>query len=256
MIGQLQHKLEASPNDPEGWRMLGWALHEVGRFPESAAAYARADALDPANADDLSAGAESLVQAAAGQVTPEALAEFRKALAVDPADPRALYFIGVQKDQQGDHKGAIADWIALLKSAPPGAPWAEEVRTLVEKIAAEHGENISGRLPPAVAGPALQAQADGAAPGPTPAEAAAAQQMSPADQQAMIREMVDGLQAKLKAQPRDADGWVRLMRAHMVLGDGRAAATDLHDAVGAYADTPPQQAALRSAARQLGVPGA
>ncbi|MDZ4373568.1 MAG: c-type cytochrome biogenesis protein CcmI, partial [Phenylobacterium sp.] len=36
---------------------------------------------------------------------------------------------------------------------------------------------------------------------------------------AMIRGMVDGLAARLKADPDDPEGWVRLVRAYAVMGD-------------------------------------
>ena len=34
------------------------------------------------------------------------------------------------------------DWIALLKSAPADAPWAQEVRSFVEQQARSRGEDI------------------------------------------------------------------------------------------------------------------
>jgi cytochrome c-type biogenesis protein CcmH len=265
MIGQLEAKLKASPNDPEGWRMLGWSYIQTGRFADAANAYGKAAAIDP-KAEYLSAQGEALVQAANGQVTPDARTAFRKAVAADPTDPRARYFLGVDKDQQGDHKGAMADWIALLKSAPPDAAWAGEVRAFVIRIAAERNIDISGQLPPAPAGSASaqvappSAPTPGAAPdatpGPTSDQVAQASQMPAADQQAMIQNMVEGLATKLKASPRDPNGWVRLMRARMVLNQPDAAAAAFHEALKTYSGDSNQQAAFKDAARQLGVPGA
>lgn len=263
MIGQLEAKLKASPNDPEGWRMLGWSYVQTGRFADAASAYGRAVALDP-KAEYLSAEGEALVQAANGQVTGDASAAFKKAVAADPTDPRARYFLAVDKDQQGDHKGAMADWIALVKSAPPDAPWAAQVRAFVIRIAAERGVDISGQLPPAPAGTASAGPAPAAAPaqgaeampGPTQDQVAQASQMPAGDQQAMIQNMVEGLASKLKANPHDPNGWVRLMRARMVLNQPDAAAGAYHDALKTYADDSTQRAAFKDAAHQLGVPGA
>ena len=80
--------------------------------------------------------------------------------------------------------------------------------------------------------------------------------MPAGDQQAMIHSMVDRLAARLKANPKDADGWVSLMRARMVLGDQAAATAAYRDAAKAFAGAPGEQAMLSQAARQLGVPGA
>jgi cytochrome c-type biogenesis protein CcmH len=63
------------------------------------------------------------------------------------------------------------------------------------------------------------------------------------------------LAARLKAQPRDASGWIRLIRSRMVLGDPEAARSALEDSLSAFADSPPAQAKLRAAAMSMGVPG-
>jgi cytochrome c-type biogenesis protein CcmH len=261
MVAQLEAKMRQNPNDREGWRMLGWSYMQTGRFADAAAAYGRASALDPTNADYQSAMGEALVRAADGHLTPEARAAFARAVKGDPTDPRARYFLAAAKDQDGDHAGAMADWIALLRSAPPGAPWAPEVRGFVVRIAAQRGEDVSSKLPPlppAAPGDA-QAGAAGSAPpagGPTPDQVAAVQQMSPAQQQAMIHNMVDTLAARLKVNPNDADGWVNLMRARMVLNDPAAAQAAYRDARKALAGAPDRWTMVSQAARQLGVPGA
>ncbi|WP_238995717.1 tetratricopeptide repeat protein, partial [Sphingomonas solaris] len=128
MIAQLETKMKANPGDATGWRMLGWSYYRTERFADAAAAYRRATQADPKNAEGWSALGEALSLAGQGDVPAEAEAAFRKALAIDPADPRARYFLAVKKDLGGDHKGAIDDWIALLKDTPPGAPWEQNVR--------------------------------------------------------------------------------------------------------------------------------
>lgn len=242
MVAQLETRMKASPGDPRGWRLLGWSYMQLGRYAEAAGAYGRASALDPTDGEYLSARGEALTQAAGGQVTPEAQAAFAAALARDVGDPRARYFLAMARDQGGDHAGAMADWIALLKSAPPAAPWVADVRGLVERVARRDGEDLAGKLPPA--------------PGPDADQVAAARGMPAGAQQAMITGMVDRLAARLKANPRDAGGWVRLMRARMVLGDTAAASAAYRDALKAFADSPDARTTLRSAARGMGVSGA
>lgn len=255
MILQLETQLRRTPEDVNGWRMLGWSYFQTGRFAEAAEAYGRAATLEPANAEHFSAQGEALVQAGGGQVTPAALAAFRGAVRADPQDPRARYFIAVELDQRGEREAAMTAWIDLINSAPEGAPWASEVRAFVQNLARERGLDISRRLRPAPVGSPAAAVAPGI-PGPTAAQIADAQNMSPADQQAMIQGMVSGLEERLRASPRDRDGWVRLMRARMVLGDSAAATAAFRDGMRAFADSPTEQAALTEAARGLRVPGA
>ena len=46
----------------------------------------------------------------------------------------------------------------------------------------------------------------------------AAASMPAEDRTAMIEQMVSGLDAKLRENPRDAEGWMRLVRSYVVLG--------------------------------------
>lgn len=245
MVGQLEARMAKTPADPKGWQMLGWSYFQTGRFDDSAKAYAKAVALDPSGPGNQSALGEALVQAAGGVVTPTAATAFAAARALDAGDARARYFIAVQKDQRGDRKGALDDWLQLLREAPAGAQWAPELRAFVEKLAKEQGIDIASRLPAPAAAPVQR--------GPTAADIAAAKQMAPGAQQEMIRGMVDNLAARLKTNPRDADGWAKLIRARSVLGDAAGARAALEAGRAAFADTPATQAALTEAARGSGV---
>ena len=107
VIAGLEKKLQDNPDDAESWRMLGWSYFETGKFAESATAMKRATTLDPDNAEYWSMLGEALVMASDGQQVPADAADaFRNALKQDPKDPRARYFLAVQKDISGDHKGA------------------------------------------------------------------------------------------------------------------------------------------------------
>jgi cytochrome c-type biogenesis protein CcmH len=119
------------------------------------------------------------------------------------------------------------------------------VRGAVASIAREHHIDLTGRLP---------AAATAAIPGPTAEQMAAARAIPPSQQDQMVRAMVDGLAARLRQNPRDADGWIRLMRSRMVLHDPAAATEALRSALAAFAGDAATQARLRSAARELGVP--
>jgi cytochrome c-type biogenesis protein CcmH len=84
---------------------------------------------------------------------------------------------------------------------------------------------------------------------------AAANQMSAGDRQAMIAGMVQRLSDRLAKDPRDLDGWQRLIRARMVLGQTDAAAQAYRDGLKAFSGSASDQAALRQTAAGLGVPG-
>jgi cytochrome c-type biogenesis protein CcmH len=70
----------------------------------------------------------------------------------------------------------------------------------------------------------------------------------------MVKGMVDRLANRLKSNPKDADGWMRLMRARMVLGDVDAAQAALRSGLSTYSGDAATQAKLNRAADELGVP--
>ncbi|MEA1013005.1 tetratricopeptide repeat protein [Sphingosinicella sp. LY1275] len=249
MIARLEARLRADPDDAQGWRMLGWSHFETGDLIRSAAAYRRAAELEPGNAENWSSLGEAL-QSATTQVSPDAAEAFARALKIDPKDPRARYFTAVQKDLGGAHQAAIADWIALLRDTPAGAPWEADLRRTIQQTTARERIDLAGRMP---AAPAPVATA--AIPGPTPQQLAAAAAIPPAEQDAMARGMVEGLAARLAANPDDSAGWIRLMRARMVLGEPEAARAALVSARAAFRGNAAVQSELTRAAALLGIPG-
>jgi cytochrome c-type biogenesis protein CcmH len=262
LITGLEKKVAAKPQDPQGWQLLGWAYFQTGRYADAATAYGKAVALKPDGLGYQSAWGEALVQAGNGTVSPIAVAAFEKARAQDPNDARARYFLGLAKQQAGNPKGALDDWFALLAESPADAPWVPQLRGVIDEVSKGAGIDVTARLaaikPPAsggasVAVPGLPAAP--AAPGPTAQQMADAQGMATGDQQAMIRGMVDRLAGKLTANPRDEDGWLRLMRARMVLGEGAEAAKARDAALKAFTGDAGAQARIRAAATELGIAG-
>jgi cytochrome c-type biogenesis protein CcmH len=233
------------------WRVVGWAYAQSGNAPEAAAAYRKAASIEPGNAENWSSLGEALQVPSASPV-PEAEAAFRKAIELDPREPRARYFLAVQRELAGDHKGAIEGWLALLKETPPGAPWQSDLRRTIEQTAAKHRIDLVGRMPPA----AETGTAKAGMPGPTAEQLASLSSLPPAQQAAMVRQMVARLEDRLKSNPKDEEGWIRLIRSRMALGDPSAAQSALRSALAAFADDSETAGRLRSAAAELGVPAA
>jgi cytochrome c-type biogenesis protein CcmH len=87
----------------------------------------------------------------------------------------------------------------------------------------------------------------------TDEQKAAVQALPVDDQQAMIKGMVAKLADKLKANPIDPDGWIRLIRSYQVLNDGPAAKDALAQALTALANDPVNKGKVVAAANELGV---
>jgi cytochrome c-type biogenesis protein CcmH len=251
-LAALEADAKANPRDAAGWQRLGFAYFDAGRFADAAEAYAKATEAAPGNAVLWSSLGEALVMASADSpMPPRALAAFRKASSLDPKDPRARYFLAVNRDLGGDHKGAIGDWLALLAETPPGAPWEADLRRTIEQVGKINGIEVADRIA-AAAGkrPAATHPAFGAIPGPSQEQLAAAGSIPPGEQRAMAEGMVAKLEQKLAADPRNVDGWIMLMRSRKTLGQDAAATDALAKAVAA---NPSRKVELEQAASQLGV---
>jgi cytochrome c-type biogenesis protein CcmH len=215
MVDLLQARLKADPGDPRGWTLLGDADARLGRYQESAQAYAEAMARHKARGDvpeaDLqSLYGEALSAAAGGQVTPKAKEAFAAALVLDPKEPRARYYLALSDAQEGHLDMALKQWVALEAESPPDAPWRQALANQIDATARQLGRDpaaLPGRAPP----PAT-------ANGPTDQDIANAAKMTEEQRTAFIDSMVFGLAARLKDQPGDVDGWLKLGNAYEQLG--------------------------------------
>lgn len=92
--------------------------------------------------------------------------------------------------------------------------------------------------------------------GPSTADVAAAAEMAVEDRVAMIRSMVESLDAKLSESPDNLDGWLRLVRSYSVMGDRAAAATALERAGKTFSGESEGGRALARLADELGLESA
>lgn len=252
-IATLNQQLREDPDNHQNWYLLGLAYRDGGNFADAERAFRRAMELAPRNADYTSyVGEMLLLQSGNNAPPPEAEQLFRRSLELAPGNPAARFYLATLKDSRGDHQGAVNDLLALINEAPAGAPWEPQVRDSVTAIAREHNINIEGRLPAPRAAPPSTATAG--IPGPTREQMDAARGIPPSQQDEMVRGMVEGLANRLRQNPRDADGWIRLMRSRMVLNDRTKATEALNAGLAAFQGDAATQRRLRTAAEELGVP--
>jgi len=129
-----QRRTQANPGDAAAWRDLGNAQLKNRNFRAAERSYVKALAIDPARAETWSALGEARIQfqTAAGAHMPLGAAEaFRKALALQPRDPRARFYFAMEKDFAGQHDAAIGDWLALLREVPAGSDADESIRAAI-----------------------------------------------------------------------------------------------------------------------------
>ncbi|MBX9847430.1 MAG: c-type cytochrome biogenesis protein CcmI [Xanthobacteraceae bacterium] len=228
LVGRVEAHLEANPEDGRGWEVIGPVYMRLGRYDDAVKARRNSLRLLGSTAAREADLGESLTGAANGIVTAEARAAFDRALALDPEDFRSRYFTGLAAEQDGRPKDAAGVWNKLLSGAPEDAAWIGFVR-----------ESLLRVDPDASVPQARPNQAAPETPGPSAADVAAAGQMSPEQRETMVRGMVARLAERLKQDGTDVDGWLRLLRAYMVLGDkeqARASAGEARRALEGNAD--------------------
>lgn len=108
---QLTQRLNAHPDNPQGWFLLGRLRMSIGHYSEAAAAYAQAEAYSATpNARILSRQAQALGMAAGGDFrgTPSKL--LARALEIDPSNTEALWLSGVAAQESDNPARALSYW--------------------------------------------------------------------------------------------------------------------------------------------------
>ena len=119
-VAALRAELARNPRQPEGWTLLARSLSVQGDHAGARDAYAKALELVP----DEPALMVEVAQASA-QAHPQlrfeddALALLQRALALQPTNQRARWFVGVAQRQRGMDAEAAATWETLLRDVDP-----------------------------------------------------------------------------------------------------------------------------------------
>jgi cytochrome c-type biogenesis protein CcmH len=217
-IQALEAKVEQSPSDAQSWIDLGGAYAAVERAKDAADSFAKALALGRKEPTLLRQYAHATILAEGGRVGPDAQRALQRTLAADPTDPTARFFLALAKAQNQDVEGALTDWLALERQLPAETPLRTLVTENIDKAAQQLGKDpakLPGRTESAGA---PESGAPGSSTGgPSAEDMAAAAQMSPEQRQAFIESMVDRLATRMKDNPDDLEGWIRLANAYGVL---------------------------------------
>jgi cytochrome c-type biogenesis protein CcmH len=134
MVERLAARLEAEPDDAEGWQRLGRAWGVLGEREKSIAAYARAGALRPNDMALALAEAQALLEGLppTASFPARALDLLKRVNAADPRQPAALWHLGVEAAKRGAMDEAVALWERLLTVLPGDAEDARLVRSAIE----------------------------------------------------------------------------------------------------------------------------
>jgi cytochrome c-type biogenesis protein CcmH len=230
-VAKIERHLAENPDDGRGFEVVAPVYLSMGRYDEAVKAYESAIRLLGEQPARLENYAEALIAVADGTVTAQARKVVDRALALEPRLVKARFFRAMAAEQDGDIPTATAAYQQLASEAPAGSPLGRVVGDRLAKL--------------------------GAAPrqGPSSAAGATIAAMPKGDQLAAIRGMVENLAAKLSSDGHDADGWQRLVRSYVVLGEKDKAREALERGRAALAEDAEGRARLETLGRELAITG-
>ena len=238
-IDQLRTIAPTRPNDLQAWELL--AFHEAELRNYAAAARAQAQVIeikgDATEIEDRRRLLDMMVTAAGGFVSPEAEVVLKGILALDEENIPARFYLGALYNQTDRPDVAYRLWRGIVETGDPAQFHVAAARAQIEDAAFRAGIEYS--LPP------LR--------GPSAADMANAQDMTPEERQDMIGNMVAGLADRLANEGGPASDWARLITAYGVLGDETAARTVWTEARDVFGADNAAMQVLTEAARSAGV---
>ena len=151
MVESLARKVRDRPEDAQGWALLARSMASLGRFQESADAYAHLAKLVPDDAQVLADYADALGMAQGRTLAGRPAELVKSALRIDPKNRKALALAGTAALDAADFAGAMGYWQRLAAELP-----AESAdRAQVQAILGEIGERAAAAGKPLRAPPKL-----------------------------------------------------------------------------------------------------
>lgn len=239
LIARAEQQLVANPEDGAGWDVLAPIYYRSGRVEEAAVAFRNALRILGATPVRLGGYAESLIALSGGLVTNEARDALQKLLVIEPGDPRGQFYLALALKQEGKVPEALAAFERIVSTSPAGAPWLPLVN--------EHIAGLKGDTPGAAQQTATPLG------NPTGEDIAAAKDMSTGDRTAMIEGMVGSLAEKLKTEPKNFEGWMRIIRSYSVLGQKDKATDALKQGLAVFPADGSEGKQLLALAGELGL---
>ncbi len=149
MVDSLAQKMQQNPDDPRGWILLARSQNALGRYPEAAAAYERAVALNPKDAQLLADYADAAVMTQQGRFEGKPYALIKQALAIEPNNMKALALAGTAELRMGNRAASLRQWEKLQSLLAKDSPDYKEVEAIIAEV-----KTTKLDAPPAVAKPA------------------------------------------------------------------------------------------------------
>lgn len=136
MVENLARRVRERPDDAQGWALLARSMAALGRFRESAEAYAHLAKLVPNDAQVLADYADALGMAQGRTLLGRPYELTKEALRIDPRHKKALALAGTAAADSGDFAAAIAHWQTLAAELPADSADRTQVQSILAEMRA------------------------------------------------------------------------------------------------------------------------
>lgn len=119
LVDELEERMRSTPDEVQGWMLLGRSSVVLGDYPRAVAAWREANRLAPEDPTVLANLAEALILENDASLGGEAGIMLEQALRADAANPKALWYGGLAAERRGEAELARSRWAMLLAQDPP-----------------------------------------------------------------------------------------------------------------------------------------
>lgn len=124
LLPNLEKKLDANPDDVDGWKLLGKSYLSLGEFDNAQRALVRAFNLDKSDPELLAQLAEATAMQRGGDLSGQASEYIDSALLINPEHQQSLWLKAIATQQAQNHEEAITRFEAL-RAGVAGNPEAQ-----------------------------------------------------------------------------------------------------------------------------------
>jgi len=131
MLGALVARLKETPEDSDGWFLLGRTYMAMNDYAKAASAFEKLHLLVGDEPVVLLAWADAAAMSQQGDLGGRPAELVRRAVALAPDDQTALWLAGMVEEQDGNHRQAIDHWERLLPQLQDDPESLARINTLL-----------------------------------------------------------------------------------------------------------------------------
>lgn len=132
LLPRLEERLASSPDDVQGFRLLGRSYLSIGNFSRAQYAFEKALSLDENDVATMAQLAESIAMGQNGELAGEPMTLLDRALTLKPMHEHSLWLRSIGLQQAGDHEQALLGFnllMGLAKDDPDAIATVDQIRS-------------------------------------------------------------------------------------------------------------------------------